>query len=74
MRTTVNLDERLVTAARARARAEGRSLGDVISELALVGLRERSSPQSRRGNLVMLPSSPGHVITNEMVADALADE
>jgi hypothetical protein len=40
MRTTLELDDALVRAARERARDEGRSLGSVISELALRGLTQ----------------------------------
>jgi hypothetical protein len=38
MRTTVNLDDDVVEAARALAAAEGKSLGEVVSELARRGL------------------------------------
>ena len=39
MRTTVAIDDDVLEAARALARAEGRSIGQVLSELARRGLR-----------------------------------
>jgi len=50
-----------------------RSIGEAVSQLALAGLMSEV-PQSTAGGLVLLPSVPGHVITDEMVAQALADE
>ena len=41
MRTTLDLDDDVLAAARALAVAEGRSLGAVISDLAKRGLRPR---------------------------------
>jgi hypothetical protein len=75
MRTTLDLDERVVVAARARARRDRTSLGSAVSELALAGLMaERPAPAVGRHGLILLPHESGHVITDEMVADALADE
>lgn len=75
MRTTLNLDERAAVAARARARARNITLGEAVSELVLAGL-ESDAPTGVRGanGLLLLPSAPGHVITHEMVAEALADD
>lgn len=47
MRTTLDIDDRLHEVARQRAFAERRSIGAVISELALRGL-EHSSPTGAR--------------------------
>ncbi|MGL4743680.1 MAG: hypothetical protein ACRCXL_04745 [Dermatophilaceae bacterium] len=75
MRTTVDLDQRVVVAARARARRRGTTFGSAVSELALAGLvAEASEPARVRHGLVMLPHEPGHVVTDELVADALAEE
>lgn len=74
MRTTVNLDERVVLAARARASQRGLTMGEALSELALAGLEAESSPASRRGGIILLPAVEGHVITNDMVAEALDDD
>ena len=76
MRTTLDLHPRVLAAARARVN-EGlnKSLGEAISDLALVGLATAGSAESPSiGGLVLLPSRSGHVITDEMVTEALLDE
>ena len=43
--------------------------------LALTGLATSSSSATTEANgLVLLPAAPGHVITDEMVAEALLDD
>lgn len=75
VRTTLDLNEKLLVAAKARAREQGITLGSAISALALAGLaaEDANRPVDDHG-LRLLPHLPGHVITDEMVADALADE
>lgn len=75
MRTTLDIDPRVLAAARARVHAHrSPSIGAAVSDLALVGLAAESSPAPSVGGLVLLPAAEGHVITDEMVAEALADE
>lgn len=76
MRTTLDISPRVLAAARARVNAGlNRSVGDAVSYLATVGLDSAAaSPKAPRHGLVLLPSTPDHVITNDMVADALLDE
>jgi len=77
MRTTLELDDRLVVAAKARARKRGISLGAVVSELALSALADEEpkvAAAPRRNGLILLPQVADHVVTDDMVADALADE
>jgi hypothetical protein len=75
VRTTLDLDERAVVAAKARARARGITIGAAASELMLAGLdAEEPARRPNKSGLVLLPSVPGHVITSEMVADALAED
>jgi hypothetical protein len=77
MRTTLELDDRLVVAAKARARKRGISLGAVVSELALSALADEEPQRvtaSSRNGLILLPRIPDHVVTDDMVADALADD
>ena len=76
MRTTVNLDERVAVAARARARRLGITLGQALSDLALAGLRAEAVDFAAPApdGLILLPTVEGHVITNEMVAEALDDD
>ncbi|GAB4100567.1 hypothetical protein [Sinomonas halotolerans] len=75
MRTTLDLDPRVLAAARARVRArESRSVGAAVSELALAGLAAQAAgaPSDADGGLVLLPAAEGHVVTDEMVAKARA--
>ena len=68
MRTTVDIDPVVLSAARAKARADNISLGRAISELALAGLqRVPDVGRSRRG-FPTLPGNPDHVVTDELVA------
>ncbi len=75
MRTTLELDDRLLATAKARARERGISLGAMVSELALNGLAADAAPGAEgattRNGLLVLPRREGHTITDEMVADAL---
>ncbi|WP_188777931.1 hypothetical protein [Marmoricola endophyticus] len=73
MRTTVNLDDRALAAARGRARRRGISLGEALSELALLGYDADEDSVRPDTGFPMLPSVDGHTITAEMV-DAALDE
>ena len=48
MRTTLELDDRLHAAARQKAFDEHRSLGEVVSELALRGLEQLQTQRPKR--------------------------
>ncbi|MGL5819933.1 MAG: hypothetical protein ACRCYR_20430 [Phycicoccus sp.] len=75
MLTTVDLDERVVVAAHARARQRGTTLGAALSELALAGLAaEAAGAVQVRQGLVMLPHEPRRALNDELVAHALAEE
>lgn len=74
MRTTLTLDDRVLAAARSRAQRRGISLGEAVSELALIGYGAESAQIVAAPGFPMLPAVPGHVITAEMVDDALDDE
>jgi hypothetical protein len=71
MRTTLNLDNRVLHAARAKAACEGVSLGRAVSDLALETI---DRPLPARGDLAVLPAVPGHVITDHLVYDHLDEE
>ncbi len=66
MRTTLDLDPRVLAAARALADQERTSLGAAVSELALRGLRPASGTR-RNGFPVLTPTQPDRVITDELV-------
>lgn len=73
MRTTVNLDDDVVRAARSLAREQGRSLGEVISDLARRGL-EPSTEFHYEGDFPVFVVKEGTgLLTPEMVACAAED-
>lgn len=72
MRTTLNIAEDVLHAARERACREGRSIGEVISDLARASLAAQQS--ERPGSHCGIRPFPrrGNVVTNELV-DKLRD-
>jgi len=69
VRTTLDLDDVVLSAARAKARAEGISLGRAVSELALASLTPQSRPSlSPSSEFPILHGVAGHVVTDELVA------
>lgn len=75
MRTTVDIDSRVLAAARARVNAgANKSIGEAISDLALASLTAQPPTEATTEGLVLLPSTSGRVITDEMVTDALLDD
>lgn len=57
MRTTLQLDEDVLAAARALAARQGRTLGEVVSELARKGLAPAAAAQYRNG-IRLMPVRP----------------
>jgi len=73
MRTTLNLDEDILRAARSLARGQGRSVGEVVSELARKGLAG-SGESCYRGDFPVFQVREGSgPLTPEMVARAAED-
>jgi len=73
MRTTLEIDDEVVTAARELATSEGRSIGAVISDLARKGLTP--AKVDVEGDLPVIRVPEGSApITPEMVRNALDDE
>lgn len=69
MRTTLDLDPAVLSAARAKANAERISLGKAVSELALAALKAQRSPHSgATTGFPVLTGVPGHAVTEELVA------
>lgn len=73
MRTTLDLDEDVVTAARELAAIEGRSLGTVISELARRGLTP-ARVEAEDGLPVIRVPAGTPPITPEIVRRALDED
>lgn len=66
MRTTLDLDERVLAMARAKASHDGISLGKAVSALVL-GQVESSPRTVMRNGIPVFGSVPGHVIDLELV-------
>jgi hypothetical protein len=72
MRTTLEIDDTVLAVARAIARDEGTSIGDVVSRLATQGLRTRSvdaSLTARSGFPVFTAPVDATPITLDVVND-----
>lgn len=77
MRTTLNVDDDVLFLVKERARREGRSIGEVLSELARYAIRHAGSPtggsevESFYGFEPLPPRGP--VVSNDWI-DRLRDE
>lgn len=73
MRTTANIDDDVLAAARQYADAHGLTLGGALSQLARASLSERGSSGTRNG-VVLLPAGPGARHATLEDVNALRDE
>jgi hypothetical protein len=73
MRTTLELDDDLLAAARELAREQGVTLGYVISDLARRSLRAKARPAVRNGFPLLVPK-PGSARPNLELVNRLRDE
>ena len=69
MRTTLEIDDSVLAAARVLAGQRGISLGAAVSEYARRGLQTTVEVQHRNGFPVFGPAASGHQITDELVAE-----
>ena len=67
MRTTLAIDDDVLVAAKAIARQQRRSLGEVVSDLARHALRRPAAPASRNGIPLLPVSDDATVVTIETV-------
>lgn len=67
MRTTVDIDDDLLAAARALAKARNASLGEVLSDLLRHGLRSQARAESKSGFPVFEVGPDAPAITPEFV-------
>ncbi|MBS0275197.1 MAG: CopG family transcriptional regulator [Proteobacteria bacterium] len=74
MRTTLSLDDDVLSAAKAQAGRENRSLGEVVSELARRGLEPRAAPRKMRNGITLLPRSQTSKPVTADIVRQLRDE
>jgi hypothetical protein len=75
MRTTVNLDDDVLRAAKELADLTGRTLGQVLSDLIRAALQAGRGGDSVRNGVPVLPSSPdARLVTSEDVARLLDED
>jgi len=73
MRTTLSIDDDVLTAAKGQAQAQGRSIGEVISDLARQSLR-RTVAAGERNGIPLLPVSRDTAQVTLADVNALRDE
>ncbi|MBB3933705.1 hypothetical protein GGR25_004783 [Kaistia hirudinis] len=73
MRTTLAIDDDVLVAAKAMARQQHRSVGEVISDLARRALRRPPAGGERNGIPLLSPRPDGPLVTLDIV-NALRDE
>ena len=73
MRTTVDLEEDVLLAAKEIARQQGRTLGRVLSDLARQALTQRTSVASKHG-LPQFPVQPDAGLVTLDLVNRLRDE
>ena len=73
MRTTLAIDDDVLAAAKALATQQGRSLGDVVSDLARKALQRTAAPSERNG-VPLLPVTNKNALVTLEIVNALRDE
>jgi hypothetical protein len=74
VRTTLTLDDDVLAVARERARREGRSIGEVVSELARQALAGSPAAHTEQAFFGFEPLPPrGRPVTNTLI-DALRED
>jgi len=73
MRTTLAIDDDVLIAAKAIARQQRRSIGEVLSDLARRALRPPQAPTARNG-IPLLPVSDEAIVVTLDTVNMLRDE
>jgi len=72
VRTTIDLDEDILRAAKDLAEERSQSLGRILSDLARKGLQPSGQSLDTRNGVPLLPRKPGaRPVTSQMVKDLL---
>lgn len=73
MRTTLDIDEDVLLAAKKLAQQRGIPAGRVLSELARKGLQRKSASRTRNG-VPLFPTQPGTAVVTLELVNRLRDE
>ena len=73
MRTTLAIDDDVLVAAKAIARQQQKSVGEVVSDLARRALHRPKAPAARNG-IPLLPVQDGQPVVTMDIVNALRDE
>ena len=73
MRTTLEIDDDVLMAAKELAAAEGSTTGKVLSELARKGLIASRKPAARRNGVPLLPPREGTGLVTSATVKALLE-
>ncbi len=78
MRTTLDIADDVLQAAKERARREGRTMGAVLSDLARAALTAQPEPRSRKEQKAVHGFQPfprrGVIVTNELIDNLREDD
>jgi hypothetical protein len=78
MRTTLDIDNDVLQAAKERARREGKTIGQVISDLARKALSAVTEPSAARAPKAIYGFRPfpkrGGIVTNELIDNLREDD
>ena len=74
MRTTLSIDDDILALARALAERDGRSLGEVISDLARKGLNPPAQAPKHRNGIRLMPVQEGASVATLDLVNRLRDE
>jgi hypothetical protein len=73
MRTTLTIDDDVLTAAKAIAQQTDRTVGEVVSDLARSALRPKTQSRERNG-IPLLPVRNSDAVVTPEIVNALRDE
>lgn len=74
MRTTLDIDDDVLQAAKELADYHRKTAGQMLSDLARKGLEPKPFPGKVRNGVPLLPRARGHIVTMEMVNRLRDDE
>jgi hypothetical protein len=74
MRTTLTIDDDVLEVAKGLAERDRKTIGEVVSELARIGLKPVAQPQKWRGRVPLMPIGPNSRPATLELVNRLRDE